>query len=456
MSLRASAGFALLLTTAACAGRTGVETRPIKPDNGPPATIHASMSGPVTYRQVESSFRLSEDGYALVGHLGGDGMIRVIYPKSPDDRRTKIPARTWMRTDKFDAIYDFAPHRYSFATEPMRGAGASMDSYDGRGHGFIFLITSREPLDFQPLMDGFEFGEMDVADYGSMLDPRLAVRRVADAIAGREGYTLKFANALSTQNYAARFNHFGCASGFASIFSRRYYTPMYDGYYGEFDIFPAYFGSWGMPMWYSAPWGRLASRCGGYAMNYAYWMFAPRWSTRDRYPWVEYGSPATPGGVTPIITRLRPGDEGRQATRKGRSAMDRHTIVTRARDTETSERSVLRDRRAIDNFLTSREPAPRTHARSFDRPGSTRVLEAPRYSRPGSYGSTSHGSWGTRDSYSDWARGARSGSSSSSSESARPAESSSGSSTASRPSGGGSSGSSSTSGSTAGRTPVKQ
>jgi hypothetical protein len=432
MSIKASVGFTLLLFTAACAGRS-VETRPIKPENGPKGTINATVSGPSMYRQLEANFRLDEPGYALVGHLGGDGMIRVIYPESPDNRSNRIAARTRIRTARFDAPYDFAPQRYTFATEPVRGSGAEMDSYDGRGHGFIFLITSHEPLNMAPLMDGFEFGELDVKDYGSMLDPRIAVRRVADAIAGRDGYTLRFATSFNTYSYASSaFRGFGCNSGYSSMFGRRHYGSYYDSWYDDFDVIPMFWSSWGVPTWYAAPWSsrRLSRGCGHqYALNFYRFMWSQR--SYDQYPWTErpvittVGSVPPTGPLTPVITKLRPtvGDSGRATAKGGRSAIDRHTIVTRARDSEGAERITLRNGKTIKDFLaeSERQPVARTHAAAFDRPGPTRVLNETHYRRrtyvePKSY-SQPDNSW-------DWMRETRPSPKSDSPSSTRTAESS--------------------------------
>ena len=430
MSFRAAAGFALLVVTAACAGRTGVSTRPINPDNGPNATIRATMSGPAVYRQLEANFRLDEAGYVVVGHLGGDGMVRVVYPSLPGDQQ-RLAAHTWVRTDPFDAPYDFAPQRYTFASEPIRSSSAAFDSYDGRGHGYIFVVTSYQPLNMEALMDGFEFGELDVQNYGSMFDPRVAVQRIADAVAGRGHYTLKFANSFSTYDYASA--SYGPRSSCSPAFSQ-----LFLGYDYYMDVTSLFWSAWGMPMWHVAPWHHQSflNRCGSrYAFGYGGY-----YRGYDAYPWragppVQTGSvpPATtPPTVTPILTRLRPTVGGRPADADGRSAIDRHTMVTRTRATEETLERIMRPRN--HGFAaTPRDPVTRTHATSFDRPGPTRVFDDTPARRRATY--TRDNRPASRDNFREWMREPRSTPQSSGSSSApsssSPAASSGSSSTSS-------------------------
>jgi hypothetical protein len=231
-----------------------------------------------------------------------------------------------------------------------------------------------------------------VKDYGSMLDPRLAVQRIADAVAGRGNYSLKFANSFSTYNYASSsLRSFGCNSTYRSAFSARYYDPLYFDPYDYMDITPLFWSGWGMPSWYVMSWStpRLGG-CPGYAMTYNRILWSPSYG--QRHPGLDPilnpdGTTGTP--VTPILTRLRPvfGDSlGRAAKTGGRSAIDRHTIVTRARPSTATteigrivERLVRPDRRSVADFNS--ESLVRTHAASFDRPGTTRVLDERSYRR---------------------------------------------------------------------------
>ena len=391
MFVRASVGSVLLFLTAACAGRSTVATRPMSPEDGPKATIRATMSGPVVYRQLDASFRLDEPGYAVVGHLGGDGMMRVLYPSHPEDVE-RVPSRKWIHTDAFDAPYDFAPQRYTFTTEPVRAANAMLDSYDGRGHGYIFVIASRRPMNIQALMDGLEFGELDVRDYHSMLDPRVAVRRVADAIAGAGNYTLRFAHSYSTYNYAS-FGSLGCQTAFTSR-RARYYDPLYFGLYDDLQLTPLFWsgGSWGMPSWYAMSWRSPMDGGCGYSLAYHRFLFSSM--TNQRYAWnspIGVGGVGTGKPVTPVITRLRPLPNGSGgAPRRGRSSIDRHAIVTRQRTTNEIEailNALDRLRRPDHRTFTgvANEPLVRTHASAFDRPGPRRALDESGF-RPNPYG----------------------------------------------------------------------
>ena len=365
MSVRAIVGSSLLVLATACSYAPSAEPpRPIKPEDGPKASIRVQFTGANIYRQLEPSFIVDENAYVMVGHLGGDGMIRVLYPTAPTAAASRVEAGKTIRVPRTDAIYDADPSRFSFATRPYRRMSAEMDSYDGMGHGYVFLIASRYPMDFAPAMDGRVFGEMDVADYGSIDDPRLAVRRFADVLTGGP-YTLKFASAYSTRTYGVNS---GMCSGYIgggyNAFGNYWggFSPMYSnwmGYRGSTMIVPIFWGGW-MPSYaYVGGWDtpRL-SRCGGGGFSY-YRVFRVSGIGRNVYPWIE--PPIViggGGGVTPTLTR-------------GRSSFDRPTIVTRLADNPTRA-ARPRGRGTTSLAKTTPDPIIRTKAASFDRPGLTR------------------------------------------------------------------------------------
>ena len=191
----------LLVAGAGCASRTGTRTpRPAQSERGPKASIHASYSGGLAYRTVTASFSTEQNAYAVVGHLGGDGIIRIIYPESPS-----ASGRVWAKRVKTKAIqsrFDGAPAFYAMGRTPFRTTGAMMDSYDGLGHGFVFIVASRVPMNLLAASDGYEWDEIEVVDYLGAADPRVAIRELAEQLAG-DGYTLRFANSYSTQSFAS-------------------------------------------------------------------------------------------------------------------------------------------------------------------------------------------------------------------------------------------------------------
>ena len=123
----------------------------------------------------------------MVAHLGGDGRIEVLYPT--DARETGyVPAGKWFRTPAFSAYYDAVPQLYSFAMTPYRSVGARLDSYDGRGNGFIFVIASRNPLRFDRVSQSGLWDDYEVSSYRSTYDARTSIRQFADEIAGSHDY----------------------------------------------------------------------------------------------------------------------------------------------------------------------------------------------------------------------------------------------------------------------------
>lgn len=369
MSARAIVGSSLLLVAAACSYAPSAEPpRPIKPEDGPKASIRVQFTGANIYRQLEPSFIVDENAFVMVGHLGGDGMIRVLYPTSPSAAASRVEAGKTIRVARADAMYDADPSLFNFATRPYRRMSAEMDSYDGLGHGYVFLIASRYPLNFEPAMDGREFGEMDVADYGDMVDPRLAVRRFADVIAGGP-YTLKFAAAHSTQTYGSSYcgGHLGYSSFSGGYWGgRRPYRSGYfaDHSFGSTMIVPIYWGALVPSFFYVSPWEapllhRAGMLCGG--MSY-YRVFRVASFGRNVYPWIE----------PPIFVG---GGGGAKPATKGRSSFERPTIVTRLADGPNRAARPRGRATALSTTTTTTTVPTRTRAASFDRPGPTRVFE---------------------------------------------------------------------------------
>ena len=192
----------LLIAGAACASRTGTTApKPVRSELGPKASIHASFSGGLAYRTVNASFGTEQNAYAIVGHLGGDGVIRIIYPESPT-ASGHIRAKR-VKTKAIQSRFDGAPAFYALGRAPFRTTAAMMDSYDGLGHGFVFIVATRAPMNVFAASDGFEWDEMNVVDYLRIADPRIAVRELAEQLAGGLDYTLRFANSYSTQSFAS-------------------------------------------------------------------------------------------------------------------------------------------------------------------------------------------------------------------------------------------------------------
>ena len=371
MITRRSLGSLLLLSAVACTQRAAdVAPTPVILERAPLASIRAQYSGGLLNRQVEATFRLEESGYALVGHLGGDGMIQILYPAS-----TRLdgwtPGKKSIRVDRFAAENDGAPFVFRYSGAPYRNAGAQMDSYDGLGHGFIFVITSKFPLNFAPIHDGLEFRELEVADYDYTSDPRRAIATLASHVA-LPGYRVRYATSFgSIAMYSAAALAFDCAL-IANTYGR--------GDFWDFGYYPSGFTSLGMPLFGGIYFGsslRRGSPCGMnryYTNRYAYWYpyTLPTGGTTTR----PTGTPTEP--VTPSLTRMRPRVSDTEGTRVanfgGRSAIDRPTILAR----DATPRSNGSRERATRP--TSRTTGERVEIQSIDRNGRGRSFDEGRRS----------------------------------------------------------------------------
>lgn len=197
----------LLLLAAACVPTPGTQApKPLKPEDGPKASISVYYTGGLLNRSLHAYFQSEQYAYVMVGHLGGDGRIRVLYPESPDESGF-VRGKRYYHTVSTPAYYDAIPSLFSFTVSPYRGLGARHDSYDGRGHGYVFMIASRTPLRYGLLYDYAGWAELEMEGYTYHYDPRYAIRNFADALSGGAKYTLKFASSMMTthsDSYAER------------------------------------------------------------------------------------------------------------------------------------------------------------------------------------------------------------------------------------------------------------
>jgi hypothetical protein len=204
MSTRPFIGVALaLLALGACSRQQGSRSpKPLNPEGGPHTSLRVGYSGGLIHRSLTAYFRTDANAFVVVGHLGGDGVIRVIYPEEPGDPGF-VQAKKTYNTDMFSAQFDGIPSLFSYSIAPYRSLNSLYDSYDGRGHGYVFVVASRRPLRTGALEENGQWVEWEVGDYTRTADPRYAVRDFAAAIAGGDDYTLRFASSFSTSHYDA-------------------------------------------------------------------------------------------------------------------------------------------------------------------------------------------------------------------------------------------------------------
>ncbi len=300
---------------AACAPYgTTTAPRPLKPEDGPKASIRVGYSGGLVSRSLSAYFRTEENAFVLVGHLSGDGVIRVLYPSSPD-QLGYIRGKKTNQTQTVAAHYDGAPALYSYTMSPYRSLSAMYDSYDGRGHGYVFIIASRRPLASSLVSDLGEWEEMSVADYSQSYDPRAAIRDFADLVSAGARYTLKFASSFATSHYDA----YAARAWDCSLLSS----------FGFFSLSPW----WNSPGWNSSSWNNLLGGLHSSSMNYC---GEPAYRTYRTYaatnfvPTIIPSPPPTPGAPAPKLSRpgRRPLGEPGPASGPTRSATLTRGVAT--------------------------------------------------------------------------------------------------------------------------------
>jgi hypothetical protein len=221
---------------------------------GPRVSVSATVSSVASSMRVRASLRVDDNAYVLVGHLGADGVVRVVFPLDPADDGFVRASPTY---DVPEFLPGFADaFRYRSLSEPALRAlsPARYDSYDG-GTGFVFVIASWRPLHFDRFSDGTRWQSFDVADDIYLRDPRPAIEEMAAVLAGepRDFYTVQFAR-YATTNFTP------------------YYTPYYAAYYPYFT--PIFLG-------YAAH----STRCFGEVNR-----FGVAFATFDHTPTLRYGN----------------------------------------------------------------------------------------------------------------------------------------------------------------------
>ena len=182
-----------LLALAACSPRQAdIAPSPLVPRNGPDASVRVDYEGGVMRRRIEAIFTVERPAYVMVGHLGGDGIIRVLFPEDPRESGWIRGGRHY-RTAPASGDYDAAPGLWFMRQTFRRSASARHDSYDGRGHGYVFVIASDTPLRFDRISDASLWDEFELHGYETSTDPRSLVRTYADLVSPGGRYTLGYA-----------------------------------------------------------------------------------------------------------------------------------------------------------------------------------------------------------------------------------------------------------------------
>src|SRR5690349_12733831 len=128
------------------------------------------------------------------------------------------------------------------------------DSYDGTGDGFVFIITSQRPINYQALANGNRWDTWEVDDFYTTWDPRVGIRDFADEVAG-SGYSISYAKSYSSVRFANfatptecallgyagtadLINGYGWYNSFAPVYVLMgpvFYSPLFTAGYNMLD-----------------------------------------------------------------------------------------------------------------------------------------------------------------------------------------------------------------------------
>jgi hypothetical protein len=146
--------------------------------------IAATYFSPInTYRKLDATFSVDRDAYVMVGHLGADGTIRVMYPATPQDSAF-VKGGTELRTALIDVPEDDSRNSWAVRDVRPRTTAARRDSYDGTGRAYVFLLASDRPLNLSSLSAGDRWDRFALDDYVTTNDPRVLIRQFAGGLLG--------------------------------------------------------------------------------------------------------------------------------------------------------------------------------------------------------------------------------------------------------------------------------
>jgi hypothetical protein len=139
---------------------------------GPDVSVRARVVNSYAQRLVHPTISLAESAYVVVGDIGDDGTLRILFPVNPGE-----PSLI-QKTNRF-AVPAFAPRMFF----PMSsGVRAESRATAVTGAGNVFVIASFTPLHLERLVEGERWSLFDVYYDNHLNDPYLAITDLATAI----------------------------------------------------------------------------------------------------------------------------------------------------------------------------------------------------------------------------------------------------------------------------------
>jgi hypothetical protein len=141
--------------------------------HGPGVRIRALVASSSSTHLIQPEVSLSDSAYLVIGDIGDDGTMRIIYPSRPGEKNL-VPRGRSFEGPRFQPRIEM----------PFRATALAV----GRTMpGYAFAIASSLPLDLSKLADGEQWSVFDVYYDDHMSDPRPAITDLAAAIASDVG-----------------------------------------------------------------------------------------------------------------------------------------------------------------------------------------------------------------------------------------------------------------------------
>ena len=145
--------------------------------HGPDVRIRALGRTTSVARTIDPVVSLGDSAYLVIGDIGDDGTLRILYPASPNERHVM------QKRGSFDGP-SFQPR---VVLPFYRNSTSTLNSVSRTAPGYAFVIASSLPLDLSKLADGDRWSVFDVYYDNHMNDPRPAITDLAAAISSDVG-----------------------------------------------------------------------------------------------------------------------------------------------------------------------------------------------------------------------------------------------------------------------------
>ena len=141
--------------------------------HGPSVRIRAGVVLTDNSRLIEPSVTLGDSAYLLIGDIGDDGTLRIVYPVRPGEPNL-VPKSRSFEGPRFQPRLVMPFFQTAFSTSRT-------------APGVAFVIASSSPLDLTKLAEGDRWSVFDVYSENYMEDPRVPITDLAAAIATNIG-----------------------------------------------------------------------------------------------------------------------------------------------------------------------------------------------------------------------------------------------------------------------------